>query len=113
MLVAALQVGNCLNEGSHLSDAKAVRIESLLKMADLRVRSLPTHGSGNSLFLLHFLISAMPCLMSDVFFSGDTRHCEGPGPLARLCHRESARICLDTSSRVDPSQGDASCQDPA
>ncbi|BDA44286.1 probable formin-like protein 6 at N-terminal half [Coccomyxa sp. Obi] len=37
VLAAALRAGNSLNEGSHLGDAKAVRIESLLKMADLRV----------------------------------------------------------------------------
>lgn len=42
VLSAALQVGNALNEGSHLCDARAVRLESLLKMADLRVSALPS-----------------------------------------------------------------------
>ncbi|CAL8470256.1 g9798 [Coccomyxa elongata] len=51
VLAAALRAGNCLNEGSHLGDAKAVRIESLLRMADLQVtktsRSMP-HQEGAS-----------------------------------------------------------------
>lgn len=37
VLAAALCVGNAINRGTHLGDAKAVRIESLLKLADLRV----------------------------------------------------------------------------
>jgi hypothetical protein len=37
VLAAALRVGNAVNQGTHLGGAAAVRLESLLKMADLRV----------------------------------------------------------------------------
>ena len=36
-LAAALRVGNAINQGTHLGGAAAVRLESLLRMADLRV----------------------------------------------------------------------------
>ena len=39
MLVAALRVGNAINQGTRLGGAAAVRLESLLKMADLRVQT--------------------------------------------------------------------------
>ena len=39
-LAAALRVGNAINMGTHLGGAVAVRVESLLRVADLRVRHL-------------------------------------------------------------------------
>ena len=38
VLAAALRVGNAVNTGTHLGGAAAVRLESLLRMAELRVR---------------------------------------------------------------------------
>jgi hypothetical protein len=46
VLAAALQVGNAINRGSYLGDAKAVRVESLLRMADLRVRNPSSHAGS-------------------------------------------------------------------
>ena len=38
---AAIMVGNSVNVGTPYGDAKAVRLESLLKLADLRVIAWP------------------------------------------------------------------------
>ena len=47
VLAAALRVGNAINMGTHLGGAVAVRMESLLKMADLRVGHLPQLCPGS------------------------------------------------------------------
>ena len=103
-LAAALRVGNAVNQGTHLGGAAAVRLESLLKMADLRAWPTYPHACITCCFCNLAVYSRLDgCHAGGKVprqqrgrSSGASRSCAG-GPshedIARLCGLGCAGIC--------------------